>query len=256
MNSLDFSKLSVDEKLELMKLLEERYDRENSNRIDGYYPETGPFRRELYPKHMEFFDAGARYRERCFMAANRIGKTEGAGGYETVKHLTGDYPPWWTGRRFPHEIEAWAAGKTNETTRDIIQQKLFGRVTFVGGKKTFTGTGLVPREAIGDIAWKSGVQDLADTVEIRHISGFTSRLGLKSYQQGRGAFEGTEKHVIWLDEEPPVEVYDECKIRTATVDGVVYMTYTPLEGASDTVMLFLPATLLQEFSEEAKKEME
>lgn len=129
-------------------------------------------------------------------------------------------------------------------------------MTFVGGKKTFTGTGLVPREAIGDIAWKSGVQDLADTVEIRHISGFTSRLGLKSYQQGRGAFEGTEKHVIWLDEEPPVEVYDECKIRTATVDGVVYMTYTPLEGASDTVMLFLPATLLQEFSEEAKKEME
>lgn len=255
MSEFNLAALSIQEKIELMRLLEQQYDAQNSNRIKSYYPDTGPLRRELYPKHLEFFKAGASYRERCFMAANRIGKTEGAGGYETVQHLTGDYPKWWPGRRFPHEIEAWAAGKTNETTRDIVQSKLFGKVTYREGKKTFSGSGLVPREAIGDITWKQGVQDLADTVMIRHISGFWSKLGLKSYQQGRGAFEGTEKHVIWLDEEPPVEVYDECKIRTATVDGIVYMTYTPLEGASDTVMLFLPGELLQQFSEEAKKEL-
>jgi hypothetical protein len=33
------------------------------------------------------------------MAANRIGKSE-AGAYEVTCHLTGLYPPWWTGRRF------------------------------------------------------------------------------------------------------------------------------------------------------------
>jgi hypothetical protein len=38
---------------------------------------------------MEFFEAGAKYRERCMMAANRVGKTLGAGGYETAAHLTG-----------------------------------------------------------------------------------------------------------------------------------------------------------------------
>ena len=56
--------------------------------------------RHKYAKHLEFFEAGAKYRERCFMAANRVGKTLGAGGYETAAHLTGDYPAWWVGRRF------------------------------------------------------------------------------------------------------------------------------------------------------------
>ena len=30
--------------------------------------------------------------ERAMMAANRVGKTWGAGGYETALHLTGRYP--------------------------------------------------------------------------------------------------------------------------------------------------------------------
>jgi len=255
LDDIDVSLLSVEEKLELMRLLERRVADAQANKIRLMYPDSGPLRRELYAKHMEFFGAGREYRERCFMAANRIGKSEGAGGYETALHLTGEYPSWWPGRKFKHEIDAWAVGKTNETTRDIVQNKLFGRVTFNKGDKCFSGTGLVPREAIGKITWKNGTQDLADVVEVKHLSGFISRIGLKSYQQGRGAFEGTEKHWIWLDEEPPVEIYDECKIRTATVGGMIAMTYTPLEGASDTVMLFLPPKMLQEFADLAKEEM-
>ena len=56
--------------------------RVSENRIDSYYPDDGPLRRELYPKHLEFFRAGIEHRERCFLAANRVGKTEGVGGYE------------------------------------------------------------------------------------------------------------------------------------------------------------------------------
>jgi terminase large subunit-like protein len=37
-----------------------------------------------------------------------------------------------------------------------------------------------------------------------------SYLGFKSYDQGRRKFQGTGKHVIWLDEEPPADVYEEC----------------------------------------------
>ena len=43
------------------------------------YPEEGPLRRELYVKHMEFFEKGKTYRQRMMMAANRVGKTEGVG---------------------------------------------------------------------------------------------------------------------------------------------------------------------------------
>lgn len=214
--------------------------RKSRNKLSTYYPDTGPLRRELYAKHLEFFEAGDKYRERCFMAANRIGKTEGAGGYETALHVTGLYPDWWQGRRFPKHCNFWCAGKTNETTRDIIQAKLFGQVAWVDGKKTFDGTGLIPGDLILDCAWKQGVSDLADTVKIKHTSGTTSRIALKSYQQGRGSFEGTEQDGVWLDEEPPQDIYGECLIRTATTNGLVYITFTPLEGMSDVVMSFLP----------------
>lgn len=217
-------------------------------KIDSMYPDAGPLRRELYPKHMEFFRAGATYRERCAMAANRVGKTEGMGGYETALHLTGRYPDWWEGRRFDRPVRFWAAGKTNETTRDIVQNKLFGPVVGSGTSKCFSGTGLVYADCIERVGWKQGVTDLADTVYVKHVSGKFSELGLKSYQQGRGSFEGTERDGIWLDEEPPLEIYSECLIRTATTNGIVYITFTPLEGTTGTVMMFL------EGEQEAKEE--
>ena len=165
--------------------------------------------------------------------------TEGMGGYETALHLTGRYPKWWDGRRFDHPVNFWAAGKTNETTRDIVQNKLFGNVTGLAQAKNFSGTGLVYGDAIGKITWKQGVTDLADTVMVKHVSGGWSQLGLKSYQQGRGSFEGTERHGIWLDEEPPLDIYSECLIRTATTNGIVYITFTPLEGTTGTVLMFI-----------------
>lgn len=195
--------------------------------------------RSKYPKHLELFEAGARYRERCFMAANRIGKTTG-GAFEVTCHLTGLYPSWWAGKRFAAPIRCWAAGKTNETTRDIVQAGLLGEISYSGARKVFSGTGMVPGARLGAPTWKQGVQDLADTVKVKHISGGWSTLGLKSYQQGRGSFEGTAQHVVWLDEECPIDVYGECLVRTATTGGIVLLTFSPLEGVSDTVRQFLP----------------
>jgi phage terminase large subunit-like protein len=71
------------------------------------------------------------------------------------------------------------------------------------------------------------------------VNGKTSWLGLKSYDQKRKAFEGTEKEVVWMDEEPPADVYTECLTRTATVNGIVFCTFTPLEGATEIVQSFL-----------------
>ena len=39
------------------------------------------------------------------------------------------------------------------------------------------------------------------------ISGETSKLAFKSYEQGRRAFEGEAKDFVWCDEEPPMDVY-------------------------------------------------
>lgn len=218
-------------------LLRERLRRKAEGKLFTYYPGDGPLSRDKYKKHMEFFEAGAVYKERCFMAANRVGKTEGAGGYELTLHLTGLYPDWWEGRRFNHPVRAWAAGKTGETVRDIIQYKLLGPFEEMG-------TGLIPADRIKKFTRKSGISEAVDTIKVAHstngcIDGY-SILGLKTFSQGRGGFEGTEQHVVWLDEEAELEIYDECLMRTVTTKGIIMLTFTPLCGISRTVRQFLP----------------
>lgn len=225
--------VSRSEKIRALDLAREKLKRIAENKIDMYYPDEGPLRRELYPKHMEFFAAGLTYRERCARCANRIGKSEGMGGYETALHLTGEYPVWWPGRKFIDPVSWWAVGKTNETTRDIVQKKLMGPM---GG----IGTGLIRARCIEGWTRKAGVHDLMDTVQIKHSSGGLSVLGFKSYQQGRESFEGTELDGIWDDEEPPEDIYGEQLIRTATTNGMLLLTFTPLGGMSKVVMSFMP----------------
>ncbi|MBK8161570.1 MAG: hypothetical protein IPK59_23435 [Rhodospirillaceae bacterium] len=208
------------------------------------YPETGALRRELYQKHMQFFAGGAEHLERCMMAANRVGKTWGVGAYETTAHLTGKYPDWWRGRRFDRPIDAWVAGDTSETTRDVIQVALTG----IGGEggDGELGTGMVPGELIvGKPSTKRGISGAFDTLRVRHVTGGISKVGFKSYDQGRAKFQGTKKDLGWLDEEPPIDVYEEVLLRlTATVpgeeNGLMLCTFTPLNGLSKVALKFLP----------------
>lgn len=227
----------------LLALLNEKERRQKYEKFFLYYPDTGPLRRELYPKHLTFFQAGAKLRERLALCANGTGKTEGMGGYELTCHLTGLYPQWWPGRRFLRPISAWAAGKTAETTRDIQQAKLLGPINDLG-------CGLLPKQCLGRKTSKSGTADAVDTIAVRHYASVEafragesdgwSQLGFKAYKQGRGSFEGTEKEAIWLDEECPMSVYQECLIRGRTVGGMLFCTFTPLEGITDVVRHFLP----------------
>jgi phage terminase large subunit-like protein len=206
-------------------------------KILTYFPESGPLRRELYVKHQEFFAAGAEHRERLMLAANRVGKTESVGGYETTMHLTGWYPEWWVGRRFNEPISGWCAGDTGKTVLEILQTKLMGPP----GK---WGTGLIPGETIARTVRAPGRPDALDAVYVKHKTGGISRLSFKSYEQGRESFQGTEQHLIWLDEEPPMAIYTECLLRTMAtakfVGGLLMLTFTPLRGMSEVVLSYLP----------------
>lgn len=234
--------LTEAEEAELHALLEADEHWRLGNKLRFMYPDKGDYPRHAYSRHLEHFSAGREHRERLFLAANRVGKTT-AGAYETALHLTGLYPAWWDGWRTPGAVRWWAAGKTNESTRDVVQAALFGAPITKAGRKAFDGTGMVPRDTLGAVTWKQGVADMADTVRVKHVSGDWSVLGLKTYQQGRGAFEGTAQHGIWVDEEPPMDVYAEALTRTMTTDGRVILTFTPLEGLSDVVLAFLEGTI-------------
>jgi phage terminase large subunit-like protein len=233
-------------KRELLELLEEKELRIKRNKIRSYFKDDGAFRRSLYTKHTAFFEAGAKYRQRLMLAANRIGKTESIGCYELTLHLTGDYPHWWRGRRFDKSIRAWAAGDTGKTTRDILQQKLLGDFGDFG-------TGLIPHASLIDAKSKAGIADAIEIVQVKHKSGGVSLLNLKSYDQRREAFQGSEQDVILLDEEPPLEIYTECLLRTMTNNGLLMLTFTPLMGISEVVLAFLPSGQITETSNDAGK---
>lgn len=245
--------MNQSEKFELAHLLEEKERRAQTRKLFSYYPDEGPLRRELYVKHNQFFEAGLTHIERLMMAANRVGKTEGVGGFETTLHLTGLYPHWWKGRVFDRPIDAWGAGDTSETVRDIIQMKLLGNV----GKGEI-GTGLIPKEYIADYSLKRGVSDSVDTIFVKHVKGGVSQISLKSYDQKRKSFQGTKKDLIWLDEEPPLDIYTECLLRTTDTtggddaNGMMLLTFTPLSGMSETVLQFLPGGQIQERKDGSK----
>lgn len=221
--------------LAFMAAIRAQQDARYTQKFYTYFPDEGQYARAKYAKHMEFFAAGAEFSERLFMAGNRVGKTD-AGSFEATCHLTGLYPPWWEGRRFTEPIEMWACGTTSETTRDIIQAKLLG-------PHDKPGTGMIPSHLILESTRRPhGLPGSIESAYIRHVTGGKSLLGLKTYEQGRKSFEGTAKHVIWDDEEPPQDVYQEQLLRTLTTHGVVFVTFTPLQGMSEVVTGFVEPT--------------
>lgn len=200
-------------------------ERRKYNKIGTFFPDKT---RDGYVKHLQFFKDGNQYRERIFLAANRAGKTE-AGAYEVACHLTGIYPKWWEGRTFDKPVSIIVAGETGKLVRDSIQKKLLGDVSDIG-------SGMIPRDLITDKKPKSGIPDAFDTVRIKHSTGGISTLQFQSYDQGREAFQATERDAVWFDEEPPLSVYTEGLIRTMTTNGILLTTFTPLKGVSETVL--------------------
>src|SRR5208282_5710047 len=101
---------------ETVKTFELLAERKRINKILFFKP---------YAKQLAFFGMGASKRERMFMAGNQVGKSE-AGAFEAACHATGDYPDWWTGKRFDHPTRGWCAGIKSGFVRDISQKKLCG----------------------------------------------------------------------------------------------------------------------------------
>jgi phage terminase large subunit-like protein len=184
-----------------------------------------------HQKQYDFHALGAEKPIRAFFGGNRTGKTV-AGGVETALHATGMYPDWWPGVRWHKPTRLWVASETNEVCRDVAQKLLLGQ------REQF-GTGILPGDKLGTITMKRGVSGAADLVKVKHVSGGWSEIGFKAYDQGRRKFQGTSKHFIWNDEEPPKDVFDEEKMRIMDAGGQIINTMTPLEGMSDVCELFL-----------------
>ena len=224
-------KLSEQQKAELLGALDVLAKDAKYNVFKNTFPKDGKFKIDAYPKHKEFFNAGHEFTERCFLAGNRTGKSV-AGAYETTCHATGIYPDDWKGKRYVKPLMIWVGGDTSVTCRDIIQYKLLGDI----GDH---GSGMIPKELIVDTKTRRNVPDAIETIRVRHISGGISTIVIKTYEQGRIAWQGSEVDFIWIDEECPEDVYGEALIRLMTTKGSIILTFTPLNGLTPLVLSFL-----------------
>lgn len=163
-----------------------------------------------------------------------------AGSFETAMHLTGRYPDWWVGRTFDREVQFWAASVTGEVTRDGVQRLLIGRP----GVTSEIGTAAIPADAIKELAPKGNIPNAYSMAVVKWGGGGDvqqreSVLAFKSYDQGREKFQASTLDGVWFDEEPPFDIYSEGKTRTNVGAGLVYLTFTPLQGMSETVRRYL-----------------
>jgi len=213
--------------LQFVRTLAALDERRNRNKLVGYCP---------YPKQREFHAAGAKHRERLFMAGNQLGKTV-AGGFECAMHMTGRYPDWWRGRRYDRPVRLWAAGVTGESTRDNPQRILLGPPAI----RDQWGTGAIPGNAIVNTSLGRNLADTVDSIVVRHLSGGLSILAFKAYGMGREKWQGQTLDGVWFDEEPPLDIYMEGLTRTNATGGFTMITFTPLLGISGVVRLFLDA---------------
>lgn len=213
------------EQIALQALETELARRRTENKLAYYKP---------YLKQADFHSAGAKYRERLLLAANQVGKTF-AGAMEVAIHATGRYPEWWTGYRFDHPVRMWVAGESSEVVRETLQKLLLG-------EPGYHGTGTIPKDAILEIVPARGTPELVDTIRVRHASGGSSTIGLKSYSQGRERFQGATLDFAWCDEEPPSDVYHEILTRLNVTTGPLILSFTPLMGMSEVVRRFMLET--------------
>jgi len=231
--------------LALKKQLAER-------KLYALFPDEGPLRRALYPKHITFFAVGGRHeitpwcpkncdgsghQERAMIAGNRVGKSMSV-CFELTCHLIGWYPPWWGGRRFDRPVSAWVAGEDAKAVRESLQITLLGQPDSLG-------TGLIPKTNIIGTTSRPNVPEAVDAVTVKSNWGGSSRVLFKTYDQGRESFQAATIDIMIFDEEPPSAIYSEGLTRVMSTvpgkpSGIVMCSFTPLSGLSDVVLSYLP----------------
>lgn len=186
-----------------------------------------------FEHQLKFFSTGVSER-RGILAANRIGKTVST-CFETAYHLTGQYPDWWVGHRFDGPITAMVAGEGWSQVALVLQNELLGSQDVKLTENL--GTGAIPRDCIIiDTMRNDGANCIG--CEIKHVSGGKSYLLFANYTQEVRQLQGFKLNLAVFDEQPPDDFFSEIVTRTATTQGKVLCSFTPLKGLNGLVSKF------------------
>lgn len=154
-------------------------------------------------------------RNRWVFGGNRSGKTE-CGAVECVYMARGIHPY----RKNRTNVCGWVVSLSQQVQRDVAQKKILHYLR---------------KDQIEEVVMLSGRKDspesgIIDFIRVKNELGGSSVIGFKSCDQGREKFQGTSLDFVWFDEEPPKDIYDECRMRVIDRRGDLFGTMTPLKG--------------------------
>lgn len=192
----------------LCRIEAEQKRRQENDKLAAY--NTGEKKHE---KQLAFHKC--KKRNRWVFGGNRSGKTE-CGAVECVYMARGTHPY----RENRRDVQGWVVSLSTQVQRDVAQKKILQYLR---------------RDWIEDIVMISGRKDapehgIIDFIRVKNVLGGSSVIGFKSCDQGREKFQGTSLDFVWFDEEPPEDVYLECRMRVIDRKGDVFGTMTPLKG--------------------------
>lgn len=211
--------MSLQSIIKQINLIEkEQKRRYNNNKILRY--NNGEL---IHQKQLLFHKCNKK--NRWVFGGNRSGKTE-CGAVESIWLTRGIHPY----KKNKSSVDGWVVSVSTQVQRDVAQSKILNYLN---------------KDWIIDIVMLSGKKcspehGIIDFILIKNVLGGVSKLGFKSCDQGREKFQGTSLDFVWFDEEPPLDIYMECKMRIIDRCGEIFGTMTPLKSLSwvyDTIYL-------------------
>ncbi|MDR1939194.1 MAG: terminase family protein [Clostridiales bacterium] len=193
----------------LKKILavEREIEKRASGKLENYN------RGKIHLKQMLFHQCGKRVR--FVFGGNRSGKTE-CGAVECVYMLRGIHPF----RENKKDIDGWIVSVSFDVQREVAQKKLLK---------------YLKKEWIADVIMSEGAKSapeygIIEKIIVKNVFGGLSSVSFKSCEQGREKFQGASLDFVWFDEEPPRDIYEECRMRVFDKRGDIFCTMTPLKG--------------------------
>ncbi len=166
-----------------------------------------------HQKQIEFHKSTKR--NRWLFGGNRTGKTE-CGAVETIWLSLGIHPY----KNNKNSTDCWVVSLSNRVQKEVAQAKILK---------------YLPRNSIEEIVMSEGKRSnpengVIECIIVKNIFGNQSRIWFKSCEEGRDKFQGASLDFVWFDEEPPQDIYCECKMRVLDRCGEIFGTMTPLKG--------------------------
>ncbi|MBQ8451571.1 MAG: terminase family protein [Clostridia bacterium] len=200
------------DKIKIIKLLKIQKEINVRNLLNLSRYNTGKI---IHQKQLMFHQS--QKRNRWVFGGNRTGKTE-CGAVETIWLSLGIHPF----RKNKPQTECWVVSLSTRVQKEVAQAKILK---------------YLPKNTIKNITMISGKREAPEFGVIESISvinsfGNISKIWFKSCEEGREKFQGASLDFVWFDEEPPEDIYNECKMRIMDRSGEIFGTMTPLKGLS------------------------